>query len=99
MPKVVALVPMKHNSERVPGKNYRLFAGKPLYHRVINSLLKSSLIDQVVIDTDSETIEQDVSQNFPEVILLKRPESLRGDTVPMNDILLHWINRYVKEDG
>jgi CMP-N-acetylneuraminic acid synthetase len=93
MPKVIALVPMKHHSERVPGKNFRSFGGIPLYHRVVKSLLNSPLIDQIVIDTDSEIIEQDVSQNFPEVILLKRPENLRGDTVPMNDILLYDVSQ------
>ena len=36
---VVALVPMRHVSERVPGKNYRPFAGRPLYHRVVTTLL------------------------------------------------------------
>ena len=39
MKKITAIVPMRHNSERVPGKNYRDFAGKPLYHRVVDSLL------------------------------------------------------------
>ena len=89
MTKIVALVPMKHHSERVQGKNYRPFAGKPLYHRIVNSLLASLLIDQVVIDTDSPTLEQDLTQNFPEVALLKRPDDLCGDAVPMNDILLY----------
>ncbi|RMG83439.1 MAG: acylneuraminate cytidylyltransferase family protein, partial [Bacteroidetes bacterium] len=41
--KIAALVPMRHSSERVPGKNYRDFAGKPLYHHVIESLLACDL--------------------------------------------------------
>jgi len=40
--KIAALVPMRHNSERVPGKNYRQFAGKPLYTHIIDSLLNVS---------------------------------------------------------
>ena len=36
---VVAIVPMRHTSERVPQKNYRPFAGRPLYHHIVRSLL------------------------------------------------------------
>lgn len=46
-PYVVALVPMRHHSERVPGKNYRPFAGKPLYHYILSSLLACPLISEV----------------------------------------------------
>jgi len=39
-PRVVALVPMRHHSQRVPGKNYRPLAGKPLYHYILHTLLQ-----------------------------------------------------------
>ena len=89
MPKVVALVPMRHHSERVPGKNYRPFVEKPLYHYIVNSLFACPLVTEVVIDTDSRTIQEDVKNNFPQVVLLERPEHLRAGTVPMNDVLLN----------
>ena len=89
MPKVVALVPMRHHSERVPGKNYRPFVEKPLYHYIVNSLFACPLVTAVVIDTDSQTIQEDVKNNFPQVVLLERPEHLRAGTVPMNDVLLN----------
>ena len=91
---MVAFVPMRHTSERVPGKNYRLFAGKPLFHHIIANLLKCSEISKVVIDTDSPTIKQDVEKSFPSVDVIERPEALRGGMVPMNDILLHDIQQY-----
>ncbi len=53
MTRVVALVPMRHSSERVPGKNYRDLAGRPLYAHIISTLLASGVVDQVVVDTDS----------------------------------------------
>lgn len=89
MVKIVALMPMRHSSERVPGKNYRDFAGVPLYHHMVNSLLACPLIDTLVIDTDSPFIHEDAAKHFPEVKLLHRPEHLRAGTVPMNDVLLH----------
>jgi CMP-N-acetylneuraminic acid synthetase len=87
--RIAALVPMRHISERVPGKNYRDFAGKPLYHHIIQTLLDCEQIDQIVIDTDSSVLMEDASSFFPSVQLLERPDALRADTVPMNDVLLN----------
>jgi CMP-N-acetylneuraminic acid synthetase len=89
MNKVVALVPMRHHSVRVPGKNYRLLAGKPLFHHILESLLSSPVIDQVVVDTDSPIIIEDLKASFPRVNILERPEHLRADTIPMNEVLLY----------
>lgn len=91
--KIAAIVPMRHNSERVVGKNYRDFAGKPLYHRVIEVLLACEAISEVVIDTDSPTILKDAAQNFPTVKLLKRPTHLQAGEIPMNDVLLNTIGQ------
>ncbi|MGA8894204.1 MAG: acylneuraminate cytidylyltransferase family protein [Planktothrix agardhii] len=96
-PKIVAFVPMRHNSERVPGKNYRDFAGQPLYHCVVKNLLACPLISQVVIDTDSPTIQEDAARHFPQVKLLERPAHLRAGTTPMNDVLLNSVEQ-VKAD-
>lgn len=96
-PRIVALVPIRHHSERVPGKNYRLFAERPLYHNIINSLLNCKLITEVVIDTDSPMIMKDVSKHFLQIRLIERPLHLRSGTVPMNDVLLHDVNQ-VKAD-
>lgn len=87
--RITALVPMRHESERVPGKNYRQFAGRPLYHHIVESLLECPQIDEVVIDTDSKTILEDAAHHFPQVTMLERPQHLRAGTVPMNDVLLH----------
>lgn len=89
MPSLVALVPMRHHSQRVPGKNYRPLAGKPLFHHIIETLQAVSEIDQVVVDTDSEPVMDGLRQYFPQVIVINRPENLRAVDVPMNNILLH----------
>lgn len=87
-PRIVGLVPMRHLSERVPGKNYRDFNGKPLYHWIIETLLSCDWIDEVLIDTDSPTIIGDAAR-FDRVTTVERPERLLGGDIPMNDILLH----------
>ncbi len=87
--KLAALVPMRHHSQRVPGKNYRPLAGKPLYQHIIETLLAVPEIDTVMVDTDSEPVMDGVRRLFPTVKLIQRPEHLRADDVPMNDIHLH----------
>jgi CMP-N-acetylneuraminic acid synthetase len=87
---------MRHSSERVPGKNYRDFNGKPLYHWVVEALLESGRVDEVLIDTDSDLIIDDAKQ-FEGVTTIRRPEALLGGEVPMNSILLHDVSQ-VKAD-
>ncbi len=87
--KVVALIPMRHHSQRVPGKNYRLLAGKPLYQHIVETLLACSEISQVVVDTDSPPIIEGLYTSFPQVHVLERPEHLRADQVSMNEILAY----------
>jgi len=87
--KIVALVPMRHHSQRVPGKNYRPLAGKPLFHHILEALLACPEIHQVVVDTDSPEVIEGIRQFFPKVTVLERPKYLRADTIPMNEILLY----------
>lgn len=90
---IAALVPMRHHSERVPGKNYRSFAGRPLYYYIISSLQSCPLIKEIVVDTDSPVIKEGISETFPRVRLIDRPNHLKAGTVPMNDVLLYDINQ------
>jgi CMP-N-acetylneuraminic acid synthetase len=92
-PRIVALVPMRHTSERVPGKNYRPLGGRPLFHHIVDTLRSCPEVDEVVIDTDSERIKADAATSFPDLVVLDRPERLRSGTIPMNDVLLHDIDR------
>jgi CMP-N-acetylneuraminic acid synthetase len=87
--KIVALVPMRHHSQRVPGKNYRMLAGKPLFHHIIDTLLACPEITEVAVDTDSAPILEGLKEHFPQVRVLARPEHLRGDDVAMNEILIY----------
>lgn len=87
--KIAALVPMRHHSQRVPGKNYRPLAGKPLYQHIVDTLLVCPEISQVVVDTDSPMVIEGLRAAYPQVVVLERPEELRADTIPMNEILMY----------
>lgn len=82
-----ALVPMKGLSERVPGKNMRLFTGKPLFFHVIYNLLQCDSISDIYVDTDSQEIADSVLSFFKSVKIIWRPKELVGDFVSMNRII------------
>jgi len=89
-----ALLPMKGHSERVPNKNIRLFAEKPLFSIVLDNLLESTLINKIIINTDSNAIISIVNKNYDnKVIIHKRPDDLCGDFVPMNEIIKYDIKK------
>ncbi|MBI9049640.1 MAG: acylneuraminate cytidylyltransferase family protein [Anaerolineaceae bacterium] len=87
--KIAALVPMRHHSQRVPEKNFRVLAGKPLYQHILDQLSLCVDVDEIVVDTDSPVISEGVKKSYPSVTLLQRPEHLRADHISMNEILLN----------
>jgi CMP-N-acetylneuraminic acid synthetase len=80
---------MRHHSQRVPGKNYRPLAGRPLYHHILATLLAVPEVTQIAVDTDSDVIIEGIRHHFPAVKIIVRPEHLRADEIDMNDILAH----------
>ena len=80
---------MRHHSERVPGKNYRPMAGKPLFHHILETLGSVPELDCLVVDTDSPAILEGLAAHFPGVTALTRPEHLRAGEISMNEVLLH----------
>lgn len=87
--KVVALVPVKLNSERVKEKNLRPFCdGKPLVQFILEALVASKRIDEVYVYCSSERIKEYLIDG---VKFLKRPEYLDGNNCNCNDIIREFI--------
>jgi CMP-N-acetylneuraminic acid synthetase len=87
-PRVVALLPMKANSERVKGKNFRDFCGKPLFRWILDTLLEVDEIDQVIINTDARQILADNGLvDTDRVTIRDRKPEICGDLVSMNLVL------------
>ena len=85
---IAALLPMKANSERVVGKNFRDFCGKPLYQWILDTLLSVQEIDKVIINTDAKTLLEDPKLTAnPRVLLRPRPKEICGDLVSMNLVI------------
>jgi CMP-N-acetylneuraminic acid synthetase len=80
---------MRHHSQRVPGKNFRPLGGKPLFHHIIQTLSEVPEIAEIVVDTDSPDVSTGLRQHFPAVRIIERPEYLRADETPMNEVLMY----------
>lgn len=85
--KLAALLPMKAHSSRVPHKNFREIAGKPLYRWMLDKLLEADFIDEVVINTDAQELLGNNDLAHPRLRLRSRPEAIRGDEVSMNRVI------------
>lgn len=87
-----ALLPMKEHSERVPGKNFKLLNGKPLFFHIADTLRTTGLFARLVIDTDGNRIGDLAKERYGDwAVIIRRPVELQGDHVPMNAVIAHDI--------
>jgi CMP-N-acetylneuraminic acid synthetase len=88
MTKIVAILPIKANSERIPGKNFKLFNGKPLFYWIVETLLSINRIDQIVINTDAKKTLLDLGLKESKRIKIRdRSVDICGDYVDMNKVI------------
>ncbi|MEK9969421.1 MAG: acylneuraminate cytidylyltransferase family protein [Ferrovibrio sp.] len=87
----IAIIPARAGSKRVPNKNLRRCAGRPLIAWTCDAAVNASLIDRTILSTDSESIASAGRRYGIEVPFLRPPE-LSGDQVPMIDVMLHLLN-------
>lgn len=86
--KIVALLPMKANSTRVKGKNFRTFCGKPLFKWILDSLLEVKEINKIVINTDArEILAANGLIDTQRIFIRDRKPEICGDEVSMNLVL------------
>ena len=83
--RTVALLPIKGYSARLAGKNFKDFCGKPLFQRILDTLLSVPEIGLVVIDTDARPAFEALDvHRLPRVQFLRdRKAELCGDLVSM----------------
>ncbi|MDG0817349.1 acylneuraminate cytidylyltransferase family protein [Bdellovibrio svalbardensis] len=94
----LAIIPARGGSKRLPGKNVRLLAGKPLVNWSVEAALSSKYVDEVLVSTDStEVVEaaRAVGVSVPFV----RPVELSSDTASSSDVIQHALDFYRNEQG
>lgn len=93
MAKILGIIPARAGSKRLPGKNVRLLDGKPLVAYAIETALKSTLITNIVVSSDSQEV-LDIASNYSNVKVIKRPTELAGDLSPAIDYVNHALAQF-----
>ncbi len=96
-PKIVALIPARSGSKRVPDKNIRPLAGHPLIAYSIAAALQSGIFDAVIVSTDSERYA-DIARHYGAEIPFLRPAKIAGDTAPDIEWVEHMLSE-LRRDG
>lgn len=87
-PKIIALIPARSGSKRIPRKNIKPFCGKPIIAYPITTALESKLFSRVIVSTDSQHIA-DIAQSYGAQAPFLRPSSLSDDFTPTAAVAAH----------
>ncbi|MBT4824934.1 acylneuraminate cytidylyltransferase [Candidatus Woesearchaeota archaeon] len=93
--KILAFIPARGGSKRIPKKNIKNIAGKPLIAYSIEAALKSKKIDKIIVSTDDEEIARIAKEYGAEVIM--RPLDIAGDNSPTEEAMIHTIKELEKK--
>ena len=87
--KVTAVVPARSGSKRLPGKNIRLLAGKPLVFHTLSATLGHENIEKVIFTTDSYEYAEIVTSEYGDDVKIEiRPSSYAEDKAKVYDELV-----------
>ena len=94
---VVAIIPARGGSKRIPRKNIKNFCGKPMIAYSIEAALASKLFDKVIVSTDDEEIVKIAKEYGAEVPFI-RPTELSDDHTATIPVIAHAIKELQKEE-
>ena len=89
---IVALIPARSGSKRVPDKNIRLLQGHPLIAYSIAAALQSKIFKAVIVSTDSEHYA-DIARHYGAEVPFFRPAKIAGDTSPDIEWVEYTLNQ------
>ncbi len=95
--KILSIIPARGGSKGIPRKNIRFMAGKPLISYAIGCAMNSSYDMDIIVSTDDEEIKH-VAESFG-AGTLDRPESLAGDSVTLDPVIFHAVNKMEEIKG
>lgn len=94
---IIAIITARGDSKRIPKKNIKLLAGKPLIAYTIEEALKSEHLNRVIVSTENKEIAE-ISKKYGAEIL-KRPKELAQDNTPSQPVLEHAVNYLEKKEN
>jgi pseudaminic acid cytidylyltransferase len=86
----IAIIPARGGSKRIPRKNIRIFAGKPMIAHAITAARTSGLFDRIVVSTDDEEIGV-IAREWGAETPFIRPSELANDYTPTVPVIAHSI--------
>lgn len=86
----IAIIPARGGSKRLPNKNIKILAGKPLITWTIKAAIESRCFDHVYVSTDSEEIAR-VARSVGAEVPFLRPKHLATDEATTNDVVTHLV--------
>lgn len=96
--KILAIIPARGGSKRIPNKNIRLLNGKPLIAYSIKQALDSKVFDRVIVDTDNLEIAKVAKKYGAEVPFLRPPE-FAADKTKVGDTIIFLLDRLAREQN
>ncbi len=96
MGKMIAIITARGGSKRIPGKNIKMFMGKPMLAYAIEAAAESHLFDTIMISTDDEEIAT-VARKYGAEVPFMRSETTSSDYASTSDVLIEVINEYKKQ--
>ncbi len=87
----VAVIPARGGSKRIPRKNIREFAGKPMIAHSIGCAKRSGLFDRIIVSTDNDEISH-IAQKYGAEVPFERPADLSDDYTGTTAVVAHAIN-------
>jgi N-acylneuraminate cytidylyltransferase len=94
---ILTIIPARGGSKGIPKKNIKLLGEKPLIGWSIDAAKKSSLIDKIIVSSDSEEIISTSKKHEAEVPFV-RPSELANDTATTKDVLIHTIKHFKEQN-
>ena len=95
---MVAIIPARGGSKRIPAKNIKIFAGKPIIAYSIAAATQSGLFSRVIVSTDSQDIAG-ISEEFGAEVPFIRPAELSDDFTETSAVILHTLNWLEETDA
>ena len=86
--KVIAIIPARAGSKRIPNKNIKSFAGQPIISYSIKAAQETNLFDRIIVSTDSEKIAE-VAKTYGAEAPFIRPAELSDDFTGTDAVVLH----------
>jgi CMP-N-acetylneuraminic acid synthetase len=94
--RTLGIIPARGGSQRVPGKNKRMLAGKPLVSWVVEAALKTRKLERIVVSSDDEEILS-LAESYSPSLALRRPDEISGDQSPAIEYVRHALTSLESE--